>query len=153
ATASAFLHFRALHPQFSSPSTNDSRTALQSRATSLFAASFRHLLAAHSTCGTRHSDSVRRAFLYTSRRLILSTSTHQHEPSVHQMGVCPMNPQTPNHALQRTAPRVTVAADSGSCPSRPSVAISYARGRFLRSTTQLPRHAPPSLSLGSLGDL
>ena len=44
-----------------------------------------------------------------------------------------MNPETPNHALQRTAPRVTVAA-----PRRP--------------TAQLPRHAPPSLSLGSLGD-
>ena len=58
---------------------------------------------------------------------------------------------TPNHALQRTAPRVTVAAISGSDPSRPSVALSYARGFFLRSTTQLPRHAPPSLSLGSLG--
>ena len=58
---------------------------------------------------------------------------------------------TPNHALQRTAPRVTVAAISSSDPSRPSVALSYARCRFLRSTTQLPRHAPPSLSLGSLG--
>ena len=59
--------------------------------------------------------------------------------------------RTPNHALQRTAPRVTVAAISGSDPSRPSVALSSARCRFLRSTTQLPRHAPPSLSLGSLG--
>ena len=62
-----------------------------------------------------------------------------------------LNRKTPNHALQRTAPRVTVAANSGSNPSRPSVALSYARGLFLRSTTQLPRHAPPSLSLGSLG--
>ena len=59
--------------------------------------------------------------------------------------------ETPNHALQRTAPRVTVAAISGSDPSRPSVALSYVRCPFLRSTTQLPRHAPPSLSLGSLG--
>ena len=58
---------------------------------------------------------------------------------------------TPNHALQRTAPRVTVAAISGSNPSRPSVALSYARFHPLRSTPQLPRHAPPSLSLGSLG--
>ena len=57
----------------------------------------------------------------------------------------------PNHALQRTAPRVTVAAISGLCPSRPSVELSYARSLSLRSTTQLPRHAPPSLSLGSLG--
>ena len=58
---------------------------------------------------------------------------------------------TPNHALQRTAPRVTVAAISSSDPSRPCVALSHARYRFLRPTTQLPRHAPPSLSLGSLG--
>ena len=58
---------------------------------------------------------------------------------------------TPNHALQRTAPRVTVAANSSSNPSRPSVALSYARSLSPRSTTQLPRHAPPSLSLGSLG--
>ena len=61
--------------------------------------------------------------------------------------------RAPNHALQRTAPRVTVAAISGSDPSRPSVALSYARCRFLRSTTQLPRRAPQSLSLGSLGAL
>ena len=60
---------------------------------------------------------------------------------------------TPNHALQRTAPRVTVAAISGSDPSRPSGALSYARFLFLRLTTQLPRHAPPSLSLGSLGQI
>ena len=60
------------------------------------------------------------------------------------------NPATPNHALQRTAPRVTVAANSSSNPSRPSMALSYVRCLFLRSTTQLPRHAPPSLSLGSV---
>ena len=58
---------------------------------------------------------------------------------------------TPNHALQRTAPRVTVAAISSLDPSRPSGALSYARGRSLRPTTQLPRRAPQSLSLGSLG--
>ena len=60
-------------------------------------------------------------------------------------------PTSPNQALQRTAPRVTVAANSSSNPSRPSVALSYARCVFLRLTSQLPRHAPPSLSLGSLG--
>ena len=64
---------------------------------------------------------------------------------------CRKSERTPNHALQRTAPRVTVAAISGSDPSRPSVALSYARGLSLRSTTQLPRRAPRSLSLGSLG--
>ena len=67
-------------------------------------------------------------------------------------GVCPNPMKSPNHALQRTAPRVTVAAISSSNPSRPSVALSYARSLSPRSTTQLPRHAPPSLSLGSLGD-
>ena len=63
-----------------------------------------------------------------------------------------LNPmKSPNHALQRTAPRVTVAAISSSNPSRPSGALFYARCRLLRSTTQLPRRAPQSLSLGSLG--
>ena len=59
---------------------------------------------------------------------------------------------TPNHALQRTAPRVTVAALSSLDPSRPGGAWSYARGLSLRSTPQLPRRAPQSLSLGSFGD-
>ena len=61
------------------------------------------------------------------------------------------NPTSPNHALQRTAPRVTVAAilawtrlvRSWRCPT--SVASLCA------PPSQLPRHAPPSLSLGSLG--
>ena len=60
---------------------------------------------------------------------------------------------TPNHALQRTAPRVTVAANSSSNPFRPCAAFSYARSLSPRSTTQLPRHAPPSLSLGSLDQM
>jgi hypothetical protein len=47
-------------------------------------------------------------------------------------------PATPNQALQRTAPRVTAAA-SGPPPSPPAA--------------QLPRRAPQSLSLRSLGDL
>ena len=55
------------------------------------------------------------------------------------------------YALQRTAPRVTVAAilartrlvRSWRCPT--SVAS------FCAPPSQLPRHAPPSLSLGSLG--
>ena len=63
------------------------------------------------------------------------------------------NRTAPNHALQRTAPRVTVAAISSSDPSRPSGALSYVRCLLLRSTTQLPRRAPQSLSLGSLGVL
>ena len=58
---------------------------------------------------------------------------------------------TPNHALQRTAPRVTVAAilawtrlvRSWLCPTFVA--------SFCAPPSQLPRHAPPSLSLGSLG--
>ena len=58
--------------------------------------------------------------------------------------------KSPNHALQRTAPRVTVAAilartrlvRSWLCPT--SVALLCA------PPSQLPRHAPPSLRLGSL---
>lgn len=43
------------------------------------------------------------------------------------------------HAPQETAPRVTVAAISSSNPSRPSVALSYARLLSLRSTTSRRR--------------
>ena len=58
------------------------------------------------------------------------------------------NRTAPNHALQRTAPRVTVAAilawtrpvRAWHCPT--SVAS------FCAPPSQLPRHAPPSLSLG-----
>ena len=59
--------------------------------------------------------------------------------------------RTPNHALQRTGVAVTLAADSGPNPSRPTVALSYARCLFLRLTTQPSRQPRPSLSLGSLG--
>ena len=64
---------------------------------------------------------------------------------------CRQSERTANHALQRTVPRVTVAAISSLDPSRPSEALSYARCLLLRATTQLPRRAPRSLSLGSLG--
>ena len=61
-------------------------------------------------------------------------------------------PTSPNHALQRTAPRVTVAAvhvrsrllRAGRCLT--SVAS------FFAPPSQLPRRAPQSLSLRSLGD-
>ena len=43
---------------------------------------------------------------------------------------------TPNHALQRTAPHVTAPASTAAFPP----------------TMQVPRRAPRSLSLGSLGD-
>ena len=64
---------------------------------------------------------------------------------------CRQSERTANHALQRTVPRVTVAALSSLDPSRPSEALSYVRCLLLRATTQLPRRAPRSLSLGSLG--
>ena len=44
--------------------------------------------------------------------------------------------EAPNHALQRTAPGVTVAASTAAFPP----------------AMQLPRRPPQSLSLGSLGD-
>ena len=51
----------------------------------------------------------------------------------------------PNHALQRTAPRVTARAFC----ERSGI---YICGVSVRSTVwHAPRHAPPSLSLGSLG--
>ena len=57
------------------------------------------------------------------------------------------NPETANHALQRTAPRVTARAF---CERR----VSYICASSVRSTVgHAPRHAPPSLSLRSLGDL
>ena len=69
----------------------------------------------------------------------------------HTSGPTPRITSTPNHALQRTAPRVTVAA-------------IHVRSRLLRAgrwltsvasffapPSQLPRRAPQSLSLGSLG--
>ena len=52
---------------------------------------------------------------------------------------------TPNHALQRTAPRVTARAF---CER----SVIYIWASAVRSTVgHAPRHAPPSLSLGSLG--
>ena len=59
----------------------------------------------------------------------------------------------PNHALQRTAPRVTVAADSGLGVITPSHLCPTSVASFCAPPSQLPRHAPPSLSLGSLGVL
>ena len=119
------------------------------------------VIAAFSFAGTVASSSS--TFLAASIRqaVILptgfpsSTTAYQaatHPPQFSMSRASSNKAATPNHALQRTAPRVTVAAISSSNPSRPSVALSYARCLFLRPTSQLPRHAPPSLSLGSLGD-
>jgi hypothetical protein len=51
------------------------------------------------------------------------------------MVVFPQSNEAPDHALQRTAPRVTLAASAAAFP--PAV--------------QPARQPPPSLSLGSLG--
>ena len=60
---------------------------------------------------------------------------------------------TPNHALQRTAPRVTVAAILTWTPLvRPGSCLTLVAS-LCAPPSQLPRHAPPSLSLGSLGVL
>jgi hypothetical protein len=58
---------------------------------------------------------------------------------------------TPNHALQRTAPRVTVAAILAWTRPVRSWRCPTSVGSFCAPPSQLPRHAPPSLSLGSLG--
>ena len=124
------------HPRtkLSANSTASSMTSLAQR-TPLVRASLR---AVHAV----------RFALASSAESIISRASHL---ALAHLTTNPMRPETPNHALQRTAPRVTGAAISSSNPSRPSVALSYVRCPSLRSTTQLPRHAPPSLSLGSLG--
>ena len=58
---------------------------------------------------------------------------------------------TPNHALQRTAPRVTVAAIlAWTRLVRPRSCLTLVAS-LCAPPSQLPRHASPSLSLGSLG--
>ena len=72
-------------------------------------------------------------------RLVSQPPTHQHGPqhaaSPSAASVCThrlaltrqrwrKSERTPNHALQRTAPRVTVAAISGLDPSRPCAPLS-----------------------------
>ena len=61
--------------------------------------------------------------------------------------------ETPNHALQRTAPRVTVAAILACARPVRSWPCPTSAASFCAPPSQLPRHAPPSLSLGSLGDV
>ena len=58
----------------------------------------------------------------------------------------------PNHALQRTAPRVTVAAIPAWTRPVRSWLCSTSAACFCAPPSQLPRHAPPSLSLLSFGD-
>ena len=57
---------------------------------------------------------------------------------------------TPNHALQRTAPRVTVAAILARTRPVRSWLWPTSVAFLCAPPSQLPRHAPPSLSLGSL---
>ena len=95
----------------------------------------------------------------TSRRTPIPVplrSLHHCIPSLHSSGQKPSSyrpnrPETPNHALQRTAPRVTVAAGSGLGVFPPSHRCPTSAASFFAPPSQLPRHAPPSLSLGSLG--
>ena len=66
-------------------------------------------------------------------------------------GISSPMPATPNHALQRTAPRVTVAAVLARTRLVRSWPCPVSVASFCAPPSQLPRHAPPSLSLGSLG--
>ena len=59
------------------------------------------------------------------------------QPPGHDMSANPLQPETPNHALQRTAPCVTAPASTAAFPP----------------TMQVPRRTPRSLSLGSLGGI
>ncbi len=64
-----------------------------------------------------------------------------------------MDNRRPNHALQRTAPRVTVAAvHVRSRLVRAGRGLTSAAAFFARPS-QLPRRAPLSLSLRSFADL
>ena len=62
-----------------------------------------------------------------------------------------MTDEAPNHALQRTAPRVTVAAILARARLVRAWRCPTPVASFFAPPSQLPRHAPPSLSLGSLG--
>ena len=64
---------------------------------------------------------------------------------------CRKSERTPNNALQRTAPRVTVAAILARTRLVRSWLCPTSAASFCAPPSQLPRHAPPSLSLGSLG--
>ena len=102
------LHSQMRPQQFSSPSIRGSRTVFQSPAVSPCVESFRHSRAARLRSGTRRSGCAARVFHFVSSRVILSTSMHQRLHSAHLMGVFPMRPRTPNHALQRTRHGVVV---------------------------------------------
>jgi len=139
ATVSPSPRCPMLRPLCSSLSISGSHTAFPSHATSPFAASFRHLSVAHLKHGTRPSVFEQQAFLSTSSRVIRSTSIYHPAPSDHQMGASPMNPQTPNQALQRTAPGCHAC-----CCAPPTPTATYRpRSR--------PASPPQSLSLEALG--
>lgn len=83
---------------------------------------------------SRHATSaVAATFSYSSTT---SYSTSSASGSFLPEGLIPMQPKSPNHALQRTAPRVTLAAS----------------GLRHAAAMQPARRAPQSLSLGSLGN-
>ena len=89
----------------------------------------------------------------TSSHLSLPIRQPQTSPAV--IRTLTQRPQqewaTPNHALQRTAPRVTVAAiHVRSRPVRPWPCFTSVAS-FCAPPSQLPRRAPQSLSLRSLG--
>ena len=82
---------------------------------------------------------------HTSRTSVRSTQTHSRRFSSSRSN------EAPNHALQRTAPRVTVTAVLARSRLVRSWRCPTSAAHFCAPPSQLPRHAPPSLSLGSLG--
>ena len=114
-----------------------------------------------STCSA--SSSI--ATSYPSRNSLSSTPFSPHLPpshlAAHRLRASPTRSshfmllsqltEGPNHALQRTAPRVTVAAILACARLVRSWLYPTSVASFCAPPSQLPRHAPPSLSLGSLG--
>ena len=68
------------------------------------------------------------------------------------MIIKPATTEAPNQALQQTAPRVTVAAILAWTRPVRAWRFSTLVSSLCAPPSQVPRHAPPSLSLGSLGD-
>ncbi len=99
------------------------------------------LSASHSSI-TSHPSTVRGSFA----RAITTVFSESASPSSRFSTLMHNRPESPNHALQRTAPRVTARAFC----ERSAI---YIWASLVRSTVgHAPRHAPPSLSLRSFGD-
>ena len=147
--------FRASPPLHASRSTSAASSALLPRGFTTLPPSFIFL---HLDLFYLSTQPSLLSFFVSMRSLLASFSLPVTRPSPASprvsrffFHVSSESNRTPNHALQRTAPRVTVAADSGLGVFSPSHRCPTSVAFFCAPPSQLPRHAPPSLSLGSLG--